>query len=81
MIDKGNMIYYLTSRVPLFDEQSEVTGVVGISIDITERKLMEIELEKAKNAAEASDRAKSEFIANMSHDVKTPLSGIDFYGG
>lgn len=73
----GNPHYYISSRMPIYDQESQdIVGVVGISVDITERKKMEEDLRKAKIAAEASSRAKSEFIANMSHDTKIPLSGI-----
>jgi two-component system aerobic respiration control sensor histidine kinase ArcB len=71
----GRVIYFLTSRVPLFNRRGAVVGVVGISIDITERKEME-ELRIAMRKSEAANQAKSEFIANMSHNVKTPLSGM-----
>ncbi|PJD94004.1 MAG: hypothetical protein CK423_06690, partial [Legionella sp.] len=68
----GKLIYFLTHRVPLIDKNNRVLGVVGISVDITERKILEMQIKKAKEAAEAANLAKTEFIANMSHDIRTP---------
>ncbi len=72
----GSQAIFLTSKVPLRDSDNNIIGLIGISFDITEKKKVEQELVKAKETAEASDRAKTEFFVSMSHDVKTPLSGI-----
>ena len=75
--ENGEPTYYLSSRVPLFDEKNnQVVGVVGISVDITNLKKLENDLKASKSAAESANIAKTEFIANMSHDIRTPLSGV-----
>jgi PAS domain S-box-containing protein len=57
-------------------KDSQVSGIVINSRDITERKQVERERQNAKDAAEAANRAKSEFLANMSHEIRTPMNGI-----
>ena len=48
----------------------------AISVDVTDLRKREKELEKAKKAAEAASASKSSCLANMSHEIRTPLNGV-----
>lgn len=57
-------------------ENDQVLGILGINIDISERKQFEQEIIMAKEKAEESDKLKSTFLATMSHELRTPLNAI-----
>jgi PAS domain S-box-containing protein len=72
----GNFRWMYCVGNPFYNLKNEFTGFIGVCVDITERKEIEEQLLKAKQSAEAADKAKSYFISNMSHEVRTPLNGI-----
>lgn len=73
---EGEEHFYLSSKSPMLTSDGTVIGVLGIATEITKQKRIEKELEKAKQKAEAASESKTRFIANISHDIRTPLVGI-----
>jgi signal transduction histidine kinase len=85
--DQGNSSIYLTRKVPLRDEKKQIVGLLGISFDITDRKLSE---EKEKMAIAEAVAAKTQMEAeielrqavmvlsgSMAHDLCTPIATIE----
>ncbi|MFP4009790.1 MAG: PAS domain S-box protein, partial [Spirulinaceae cyanobacterium] len=77
MFHKDGSIRWILTRGQVFrDENQQVLGLIGTDVDITERKKVEQELQKAKEAADTANQAKSQFLNRMSHELRTPLNAI-----
>ncbi|KUJ83547.1 hybrid sensor histidine kinase/response regulator [Microbulbifer flavimaris] len=57
-------------------EDGRLGGLIGVILDISERKALERELVQAKERAEFFSRSKTQFLTNMSHEIRTPLNAI-----
>jgi PAS domain S-box-containing protein len=73
----GREIWLECRPAPKFDHLTgQVVGFIDVIRDVTSRKAMEDDLERARAAAEEAAAVKGEFLANMSHELRTPLTSV-----
>ncbi|MBF0609703.1 MAG: CHASE domain-containing protein [Magnetococcales bacterium] len=75
-ISSGETRIYLEAKSPIYDDEGNIWGLSGVSADITEQKRIEEELRQAKAQAEVATNAKSEFLAAMSHEIRSPMNVV-----
>ncbi|MST00174.1 MAG: PAS domain S-box protein [Pedosphaera sp.] len=72
----GSRVWASVTKVPTHNRAGYLTGIIGISRDITALKRAEEELALTRDQALESARLKAQFLATMSHEIRTPMNGI-----
>ncbi len=81
--DSEELIHWENIGIPVFDQSGEVSGMIEISRNVSERVYFEKKLSEYTQALEDSKRmsdkaseVKSRFISNISHEMRTPMNGL-----
>ena len=74
--EDGTYIQVRTEKMPLYDSEKKIRGTLAIAVDVTDQKILEENLRLQRDRIEKLSEAKSEFIKNMEHDIRTPFSGV-----
>jgi PAS domain S-box-containing protein len=69
-------IVLATKKVPVKDDVGRVIGLIGLAFDVTDRKRAAQELAVARDQAVEALRFKSQLLAHVSHDLRTPINAI-----
>jgi len=76
IICKDGQYKHILARGKSISDDSYITRMIGLHMDITEQKMLEKSLVLAKDEADKANKSKSDFLANMSHEIRTPLNGV-----
>ncbi|MEX0314805.1 MAG: PAS domain S-box protein [Allomuricauda sp.] len=75
-VANGEKRFWLISGAPRYDDAGKVIGSIGIHLDITEQKNLEIQKENLLKELEASNKGLQEYAHIVSHDLKSPLRSV-----
>ncbi|MBU6453469.1 MAG: PAS domain S-box protein [Cyanobacteria bacterium REEB67] len=72
----GSQIWVSVTITRVLDKNGTLTGYVKVTRDLTEKRQNELALERAKDEAILANQLKSKLVANITHEIRTPLTGI-----
>lgn len=75
-LESGEEKWFLTKKIPMLSASGQSIGVVGLSLDITEQKKAYKLQHQWALEQKYFRKVKSDFVANMSHDIRTPIAGL-----
>lgn len=73
---QGDLYWVHTTIFPIKNHHQKITGFVAIRFDITDRKMLQIELENQAKTIKNAASSKSTFLSNIGHELKNPINGI-----
>ncbi len=74
-IDRQTKHWQMSAR-PLFDEEKRFVGYRGVGRDISEKWSSDMSVQTARDSAERASAAKTQFLAIISHEIRTPINAI-----
>lgn len=75
----GSTFWTEVLAFPLQDEEGNLLEILGVTRDISDRKLYEDELKAAREAADKANASKSQLVAHISHEIRTPMTAMMNY--
>lgn len=67
---------FLSKKMPFYDENGEISGIIGISQDVSELKKAKVDLQKTLDKQESILARYKQFVDDQEHDIRTPVGGV-----
>ena len=77
----GNLYWCYNTISPIRDEDGNIINFLAIQADVSEQHRIQEELRYAKEAAEKADKLKTEFLTQISHEIRTPINALLSFAG